>query len=90
MKFEKPKKKTIEWHGKKVSVPFDCQIYPEKKVTIANRFSGQETTMPGYAAAVYDTIIGAGPFFHTQHFILYQLQRKRFHVGFLKDSLRNP
>ena len=37
---------------------FDCNIYPEKQVTIANRFTGQETTMPGYAAAVYDTIIG--------------------------------
>ena len=62
MKHEKPKKKTIDWYGKKVSVPFDCQIYPEKEVEIANRFSGQKTTMPGYAAAVYDTIIGAERF----------------------------
>ena len=62
MKFEKPKKKKIDWYGEQVSVPFDCQIYPEKQVTIANRFSGQETTMPGYAAAVYDTIIGAEQF----------------------------
>ena len=59
MQFEKPKKKTIDWYGKKVDVPFDCQIYPEKKVKIANRFSGQETTMPGYAAAVYDVILGS-------------------------------
>ena len=59
MKFEKPKKKLIQQYDKKVIVPFDCHIYPEKKVTIANRFSGEETTMPGYAAAVYDTIIGA-------------------------------
>ena len=62
MKFEKPKNKLIQWYDKKVIVPFDCQIYPEKKVTIANRFSGQETSMPGYAAAVYDTIIGAEQF----------------------------
>jgi len=62
MKFEKPKKKTIDWYGKKVTVPFDCQIYPEKEVKIANRFNGEETTMPGYAAAVYDTIIGAERF----------------------------
>ena len=55
----KPKKKTIDWYGKKVTVPFDCKIYPEKQVTVANRFTGQECTMPGYAAAVYDTIIGA-------------------------------
>ena len=60
--FEKPKKKTINWYGKKVSVPFNCHIYREKKVRIANRFSGLETTMPGYAAAVYDTIIGAEQF----------------------------
>ena len=62
MKFEKPKKKKIDWYGKQVSVPFDCQIYPEKQVTIANRFTGEETKMPGYAAAVYDTIIGAEQF----------------------------
>ena len=62
MKFEKPKKKKIDWYGEQVCVPFDCQIYPEKQVTIANRFSGEETTMPGYAAAVYDTIIGAERF----------------------------
>ena len=59
MKVEKPKKKTIDWYGSKVSVPFDCQIYPEKQVTIANRFTGQETTMPKFAAAVYDIIMGS-------------------------------
>jgi len=62
MKFEKPKKKIIDWYGKKVSVPFNCHIYPEKKVKIANRFNGEECTMPGYAVAVYDTIIGAERF----------------------------
>ena len=59
MKIEKPKKKIIDWYGSKVTVPFDCSIYPEKEVKIANRFTGQECTLPGYAAAVYDTIIGA-------------------------------
>ena len=62
MKIEKPKKKTIDWYGSKVTVPFDCQIYPEKEVKIKNRFGGEECTMPGYAAAVYDTIIGAEQF----------------------------
>ena len=62
MKFEKPKKKKVKWHGNVISLPFNCQVYPEKKVTIANRFTGQETTMPGYAASVYDTIIGAEQF----------------------------
>ena len=62
MKVEKPKKKKIDWYGKQVSVPFDCHVYPEKQGTIANRFTGQECQMPGYAAAVYDTIIGAEQF----------------------------
>ena len=62
MKFEKPKNKLIQWYDKKVIVPFDCHIYPEKEVKIANRFGGEECTMPGYAAAVYDTIIGAERF----------------------------
>ena len=51
--------KTVEHEGKKIKMPFDCQIYPEKQVTIANRFTGQKTTMPGFAASVYDVIIGA-------------------------------
>ena len=67
MKFEKPKKKLIQWYDKKVIVPFDCQIYTEKEVKIKNRFTGQECTMPGYAAAVYDTIIGAERFEEWDH-----------------------
>ena len=51
--------KTVEHEGKKIKMPFDCQIYPDKQVTIANRFTGQKTTMPGFAASVYDVIIGA-------------------------------
>ena len=51
--------KTVDHEGKKIKMPFDCQIYPEKQVTVANRFTGQETTMPGFAASVYDVIIGA-------------------------------
>ena len=56
IKFES---KTVEHEGKKIKMPFDCQIYPDKQVTVANRFTGQETTMPGFAASVYDVIIGA-------------------------------
>jgi hypothetical protein len=51
--------KIVEHEGKKIKMPFDCQIYPDKQVTVANRFTGQETTMPGFAASVYDVIIGA-------------------------------
>ena len=51
--------KTVEHEGKKIKMPFDCSIYPDKQVTIANRFTGQKCTMPGFAASVYDVIIGA-------------------------------
>ena len=34
----------------------------DKEVEIANRFTGEKTKMPGYAASVYDTIIGAERF----------------------------
>ena len=62
MHIEKPKKKKIEWHGKQVTLPFDCSVYQDETVKIKNRFSGEETEMPGYAASVYDTIIGAERF----------------------------
>ena len=60
--FEKPKKKKVEWHGQTVVLPFNCAVYEEKMVKIKNRFTGEETEMPGYAASVYDTIIGAERF----------------------------
>ena len=59
---EELKPKTIEWNGQQVTVPFNCAIYTDKEVKIQNRFSGQECTVPGYAASVYDTIIGAEQF----------------------------
>ena len=51
--------KIVEHEGKKIKMPFDCSIYPEKSVEVKNRFSGEKTTMPGYAVSVYDVIIGA-------------------------------
>ena len=41
--FEKPKKKKITWHGQQVTMPFDCSVYQDKTVKIANRFTGEET-----------------------------------------------
>ena len=61
-KFEKPKKTKIKWHGKTVIMPFNCSVYQDETEKIANRFTGEETEMPGYAASVYDTIIGAERF----------------------------
>ena len=62
MKFEKPKQMIIYVEGKKVVMPFNCSVYQDKEVEIANRFTGEKTKMPGYAASVYDTIIGAERF----------------------------
>ena len=58
----KEKMKEIIYKGKKVKVPFEDANYTldgDKDVTFANRFGGEECTVPGYAAAVYDVIIGA-------------------------------
>ena len=44
--------------GADVELPED----PTAEVEIANRFSGEKTTMPEFAAAVYDTIIGSEMF----------------------------
>ena len=60
--FEKPKKKKIKWHGQDITMPFNCSVYQDKTVKIANRFTGEEPEMPGYAASVYATIIGAERF----------------------------
>ena len=62
IKYEKPKRKKIKWHGQTVVMPFNCSVYQDKEVEIANRFTGEKTKMPGYAASVYDTIIGAERF----------------------------
>jgi hypothetical protein len=54
--------KEIMVRGKKVKVPFkdaDYNLDGEQDVTISNRFSGAKATLPGYAAAVYDVIIGS-------------------------------
>ena len=60
--FEKPKKTKVKWHGQDIILPFDCSVYEDKVEKIKNRFTGEETEMPGYAASVYDTIIGAEQF----------------------------
>ena len=54
--------KEIKYKNKTIKLPFadaDYGLDPLEEVTIKNRFSGQSTTMPAFAAAVYDVIIGA-------------------------------
>jgi len=51
--------KTIKYNNKDYKLPFDVALPddPTAEVEIANRFSGEKTTMPEFAAAVYDAII---------------------------------
>jgi len=56
------KMKEIIYKGKKIKVPFedaDYNLDGEKDIELQNPFSKQKATVPGYAAAVYDVIIGA-------------------------------
>ena len=57
--------KEINYKGKKVKVPFedaDYNLDGDKDIELQNPFSKQKATVPGYAAAVYDVIIGAEQF----------------------------
>ena len=50
------------FRGEQVEVPFedaDYRLDGEKDVEIQNPFSGEKATVPAYAAAVYDVIMGA-------------------------------
>ena len=54
--------KTIEYKGKTYKLPFkdaDYTLDGDKDIEIQNKLSGAKATVPGYAAAVYDVIIGA-------------------------------
>ena len=56
--------KTIKYNNKEYKMPFDVELPedPTVEVEIKNRFTGEATTMPEFAAAVYDTIIGSEMF----------------------------
>ena len=54
--------KEIIVRGKKVKVPFEDADYTldgDKDIEIQNKLSGAKAIVPGYAAAVYDVIMGA-------------------------------
>ena len=57
--------KEINYKGKKIKVPFEDANYVldgDKDIELQNPFSKQKATVPGYAAAVYDVIMGAEAF----------------------------
>ena len=50
----------FKYNGKEIESPFDQNIIVyENEETIQNRFGGESVTVPGFAAAVYDVIIGS-------------------------------
>ena len=45
---------TINYDNKKMRLPFEIKTHSTAMVKRTNPFSGQSTTLPGFAAAVYD------------------------------------
>ena len=54
----------INYKGKEFRVPFDLdlQIDKDKVIDVPNRFSGEKASLPWFAVAVYDLIMGAEQF----------------------------
>ncbi len=53
--------KTIKYNNKEYKLPFDVAL-PEDATaedTVRNRFGGESCTLPAFAIAVYDVILGA-------------------------------
>ena len=54
--------KTIKYNNKTIKLPFESADYgdePLKEIEVKNRFNGQACTMPAFAVAVYDVIMGS-------------------------------
>ena len=80
---------TITYNDKtyKIPKPFNECFFgkePTKEITLSNRFSGQTATVPAFAVAIYDTIIGAE---HTQDYDLMQKGLDWFSRNFTKQYM---
>ena len=56
--------KTIKYNNKEYKLPFQVAL-PEDPTTeeiVKNRFGGESCTLPAFAVAVYDVIIGSEMF----------------------------
>ena len=78
---------TITYNDKtyKIPKPFNECFFgkePTKEITLSNRFSGQTATVPAFAVAIYDTIIGAE---QTQDYDLMQKGLDWFSRNFTKQ-----
>jgi len=81
--------KTITYNNKTYNIPkpFDQCFFgkePTKEVTLTNRFSGESATVPAFAVAIYDTILGAE---HTQDYTLMQKGLNWFSRNFAKQYM---
>lgn len=54
-------KQQIEYNGKTIKLPFEIVLHflDTKEVEASNHFSGETTTLPQFAKAVRDAILGA-------------------------------
>ena len=80
---------TITYNDKtyKIPKPFNECFFgkePTKQVTLTNRFSGESATVPAFAVAIYDTIIGAE---QTQNYDLMQKGLDWFSRNFTKQYM---
>jgi len=81
--------KQITYNDKTYTIPkpFDQCFFgkePTKEMTISNRFSGESATVPAFAVAIYDTIIGAE---QTQNYDLMQKGLDWFSRNFTKQYM---
>ena len=53
--------KTIKYNNKEYKLPFDVALPDDAPAedTVRNRFGGESCTLPAFAIAVYDVIIGS-------------------------------
>ena len=53
--------KTIKYNNKEYKLPFDVALPedPTATDTVRNRFGGESCTLPAFAIAVYDVIMGS-------------------------------
>ena len=53
--------KTIKYKNKEYKLPFTVELPedPTTEETVHNRFGGERCTLPAFAVAVYDVIIGS-------------------------------
>jgi hypothetical protein len=51
----------VKYNNIEYKIPFDLdlQIDKDRELVVANRFSGERTSLPWFAVAVYDLIMGA-------------------------------